>query len=144
MPKLLIRAKKKTGKIIDVTPKSAKWKYVGHEVWKLAAGKIAKGFEAKRETCIVFMSGKGRVSVDGKDLGVLGERGSVFEGKPWSIYLPPKSKWVVKAENELVINVCTAPAKGTMPLKVIDPASLEVITRGKGSNTRYVTNIMPE
>ena len=144
MPKLLIKAKKKTGKVIDVTPKSAKWKYVGHEVWKLAPGKIAKGFEAKRETCIVFMSGKGRMTVDGKDLGVLGERTSVFEGKPWSIYIPPKSRWVVKAENDLVINVCTAPAKGMMPLKVIDPATLEVITRGKGSNTRYVTNIMPE
>ncbi|MEP6827450.1 MAG: 5-deoxy-glucuronate isomerase, partial [Aestuariivirga sp.] len=89
MPTLLVKAKKKTGLVIDITPKSAKWKYVGHEVWKLATGKIAKGFDAKRETCIVFMTGKGRVSVDGKDIGVLGERASVFEGKPWSIYLPP-------------------------------------------------------
>jgi 5-deoxy-glucuronate isomerase len=144
MAKLLVKPKKKPGKVIDITPKSAKWKYVGHEVWKLAPGKAAKGLEAKRETCIVFVSGKGKVSVDGKDLGVLGERMDVFHGKPWAIYIPPKMKWSVTAETDLVFNVCTAPAKGGMPVKVIKPDSLEVITRGKGSNVRYVTNIMPE
>ncbi len=123
MPKLLIKTKKKTGKIIEVTPKSAKWKYVGHDVWKLAPGKTAKGNDDKRETCIVFISGKGRVTIDGKDYGVLGERNSVFEGKPWAVYIPPKAKWSVKAENDLVINVCTAPAKGGMPIKVIDPCN---------------------
>ena len=72
MPKLLVKAKKKTGLVISITPKSAKWKYVGHDVWKLAPGKIAKGLEAKRETCIVFTSGKAHVVVGGTDLGVIG------------------------------------------------------------------------
>jgi 5-deoxy-glucuronate isomerase len=144
MSKLLIKPKKKTGKIVEVTPKSAKWKYVGHDVWKLAPGKMAKGLEAKRETCIVFASGKGRVSIDGKDYGLMGERNSVFEGKPWSVYIPPKTKWQVRAENDLVINVCTAPAIGKYPVKVIKPEDQEIITRGSGSNTRYVCNIMPE
>jgi 5-deoxy-glucuronate isomerase len=144
MPKLLIKSKKKTGKVISVTPKSAKWKYVGHDVWKLASDKIAKGNETKRETCIVFITGKGHVIVDGKDYGVLGERTSVFEGKPWSIYVPPKAKWSVKADGECVINICTAPAKGGKTTVVIPPDTLSIETRGKGSNTRYVCNILPE
>ena len=60
MAKLLVKAKKKHGKVIAVTPASAKWKYVGHDVWKLSPGKSAKGLEAKRETCIVFISGMAR------------------------------------------------------------------------------------
>jgi 5-deoxy-glucuronate isomerase len=144
MPKLLIKDKKKQGKVISVTPASAKWKYVGHDVWKLASGKIAKGVEAKRETCIVFISGKGSVVVDGQDLGVIGERMDVFKGKPWSVYIPPNAKWAVKATTDCVINVCTAPAKGGNPVKVIDPATLLIETRGAGSNTRLVCNILPE
>jgi 5-deoxy-glucuronate isomerase len=142
--KLLKRAKKSTGRIISVTSKSAKWKYVGHDVWKLATGKRARGGEVKRETCIVFISGKGHVTVDGQDYGVLGERMNVFDGKPWSIYIPPKAKWSVTATTDCVINVCTAPAKGRTPVFVIDPDTLSIEHRGTGSNTRHVCNILPE
>jgi 5-deoxy-glucuronate isomerase len=144
MPKLLVKPKKKSGKIISVTPQSARWKYVGHDVWNIDAGKSAKGVEARRETCIVFISGKGRVTVDGKDMGEIGERMNVFEGKPWSVYVPPKAKWQVKATTDCVLNICTAPAKGLHGAFVIDPATLSIETRGKGSNTRYVCNILPE
>jgi 5-deoxy-glucuronate isomerase len=144
MPKLLVKAKKKQGRVISVTPKSAKWKYVGHDVWKLAPQKSARGHEKSRETCIVFMSGKGKVTVDGQDLGILGERMSVFEGKPWSVYVPPKSKWAVTAQTDCVINICTAPAKGKHKTRIIAPDTLSIETRGKGSNTRYVCNILPE
>jgi 5-deoxy-glucuronate isomerase len=142
--KLLVKPTRKSGRIINITPASAKWKYVGHEVWHLATGKTAKGFETKRESCIVFMSGKGEVMVDGKSFGVLGERASPFEGKPWSVYIPPKAKWTVKATSDCVVNVCTAPAKTGTPAFVISPDTLSIETRGKGSNTRYVCNILPE
>jgi 5-deoxy-glucuronate isomerase len=144
MAKLLIKPKKGLGRVISVTPKSARWKYVGHDVWKGTAGKIAKGAEASRETCIVFISGKGRVTIDGVDFGELGERMSPFAGKPWSVYLPPKAKWQVEATTDLVINVCTAPAKVGHEAFVIAPESLTIINRGKGSNTRHVCNILPE
>jgi 5-deoxy-glucuronate isomerase len=136
MPKFLVKPKKGHGKVISVTPKSAKWKYVGHDVWKLRPGKSAKGFEKKRETCIVFQTGKGTVKIGGQDHGTLGERTSVFEGKPWSVYIPPGMKWQVTASN--------APAKGEKPVRIIAPDELSIITRGQGSNTRYVCNILPE
>ena len=142
--KLLVKPSKKSGKIISVTPKSAKWKYVGHDVWNLAPGKIAKGLEDKRETCIVFISGKGTVKVDGKDFGSVGERMSVFAGKPWSVFVPPRAKWSVTATTDCVIHICTAPAKGKHGAFVIAPEELKIETRGSGSNTRYVCNILPE
>jgi 5-deoxy-glucuronate isomerase len=142
--KLLLKSSKKSGKVISVTPALAKWKYVGHDVWKLAPGKLAKGHDDGRETCIVFMSGKAEVKVDGKSLGVLGDRMSVFDGKPWSVYVPPKVKWSVTATTDCVINICTAPAKKTTEAFVISPDELSIETRGSGSNTRYVCNILPE
>jgi 5-deoxy-glucuronate isomerase len=144
MSRLQIKPKKGTGRVISVTPKSAKWKYVGHDVWKGSAGRIAKGSEAARETCIVFISGKGIVTIDGKDFGELGQRMSPFEGKPWSVYVPPKAKWQVEATSDLILNICTAPAKIGHEAFVIEPDSLTIINRGKGSNIRHVCNILPE
>jgi 5-deoxy-glucuronate isomerase len=142
--KLLVKAGKKSGKVISVTPTTAKWKYVGHDVWKLGAGKTAKGYEAKRETCIVFISGKGEVKIGDKNYGVIGERMNVFEGKPWSVFVPKSTKWSVTGTTDCVINICTAPTKNQSEAFVIAPDELTIETRGTGSNTRYVCNILPE
>lgn len=146
MSKLLVRpSKSDKGRIAHVTPKSAGWTYIGFDLHRLAAGQAASGESGDREACLVFVTGKGEVSVDGKPLGTLGERMSPFEGKPWSVYLPEGSSWSVKAETAVELAVCTAPSLGGgLPVRVIAPDDLGQETRGKGTNTRYVTNILPE
>ncbi len=144
MSKLLLKHRQGDGRILHVTPESAGWAYVGFDVWKLGKGQSAKGDDKERETCLVFISGKGRVTAGGKDLGLIGERMSPFDGKPWSVYVPAGMEWGVIAETALELGVCTAPGMGKLPLRVIGPDSLGQETRGKGTNTRYVTNILPE
>ena len=91
------------------------------------------------------MTGKGRVVADGKDFGVLGERMSPFEGKPWSVYLPQNTAWTVTAEADVELAVCAAPSTGgKLPVRVIGPDDVGQQVRGKGTNTRYVTNILAE
>jgi 5-deoxy-glucuronate isomerase len=144
MSKLLLKHRPGEGRILHVTPESAGWTYVGFDVWKLAKGQSAKGGDKTRETCLVFITGKGRVTVDGKELGLLGERMSPFEGKPWSVYVPAGAAWSISAETPLELGVCTAPGTGKLPARVISPDTLGQETRGKGTNVRYVTNILPE
>lgn len=144
MVKLLIKPKRGSGRVTHVTPKSAKWKYVGFDVWHTPLDKVAKGHEASRETCVVFISGKGRVSVNGQDMGEIGERMSPFAGKPWSVYVPPGLKWSITATTDVVLGICTAPARGKHDVRIIPPGGLAQEVRGKGSNTRHVTNILPE
>lgn len=144
MSKLLLKHKQGDGRILHVTPESAGWTYVGFDVWKLGKGQSAKGDSKDRETCLVFITGKGRVTVDGKELGLLGERLSPFEGKPWSVYVPAGASWSITAETPLELGVCTAPGTGKLPARVISPDTLGQETRGKGTNVRYVTNILPE
>ncbi len=132
------------GRVVHVTPHSAGWTYVGFELYKLTAGEAASDISEDRETCLVFVTGKGRVDVGG-DLGELGSRMSPFEGKPWSVYLPAGVKWTVIATTNVELAVCTAPAIGNkLPVRIISPDGLSRETRGKGNNTRYVTNILPE
>ena len=90
------------------------------------------------------VSGKAALQIDGKDLGVIGERMSPFEGPPWAAYAPAGSRCAIRAVTSLELAVCSAPGGGVHPVKVILPDAHPQIVRGKGSNTRYVTNIMSE
>ncbi len=144
MAKLKVRPRTGEGQVINVTPQSAGWTYVGFDVWKLKAGAVAKGGEASREVCLVFVSGKGKVVAGGKEMGEVGERMSPFEGKPWSVYVPAGASWSVTATTPVELAVCTAPGSGTLSARVIAPETLGQEIRGKGSNVRHVTNILPE
>ena len=57
---------------------------------------MAEGGAPGRETCLVFIGGKGHVTAGVEDFGVLGERNSPFEGKPWSVYVPGGGRWKAK------------------------------------------------
>ena len=145
MSKLLIKSKEGPGLVAQVTPESAGWGYVGFELHRLGAGDRSGGEAGDKELCLVFVSGRGRVEVDRKDLGILGERMSPFDGKPWSVYLPAGSSWSVAAETDVELAVCAAPSTGgKLPVRVIGPDDVGQQVRGKGTNTRYVTNILPE
>ena len=132
-------------RVIRVTPESAGWKYVGFDLYRLAPGKNARAETGDREHCIVLTGGRGRAEAAGRDLGALGERMNPFSGKPWSLYVPAGTSWQMTAETDLEFAVCSAPGRpGSRPPRIIAPSDLTLITRGKGSNVRYVTNIIPE
>ena len=144
MPNLKVTPKQGRGHVAAISPQSAGWTYVGFDLHRLAPGGAASGQSETRETCLVFVSGKGK-ALAGADLGELGARMSPFEGKPWSVYIPAGIAWSVTASTELELAVCTAPAiANELPVRVITPESRGQETRGKGTNTRYVTNILPE
>jgi 5-deoxy-glucuronate isomerase len=141
---LLVKPASDFGRVVHVTPKSAQWTYVGFDLLKLRRGEEAGGNLGDREVCLVFIAGVGQVSVDQTNLGRVGERPGPFEGKPWSVYAPAHSKWKVVAETDVELAVCTAPGQGGLPARLIGPDRVSQEVRGKGSNTRYVTNILPE
>jgi 5-deoxy-glucuronate isomerase len=145
MPNLLVKPKKGTGRVSHVTPASAGWTYVGFDLHRLRPGETVSGAAGDREVCLVFVTGKGTAKAAGRNFGRLGERMSPFEGKPWSLYVPQGSDWSLTAETDLELAVCSAPGLGGgHAARIIAPEQLGREVRGKGTNTRYVTNILPE
>ena len=143
MPRLLVPAKPSAdGVLHDITPQSAGWTYVGFSTRKLTSGAPVEIDTDARELCLVVLSGKARVTAAGFDSGEIGERADVFSGLPWSVYLPPGVKSTVEGEAEIAL--CTAPATGKLPARVIPPSALETLTRGKGTNLRHIRNILSE
>jgi 5-deoxy-glucuronate isomerase len=145
MSHLRIRPVAGHGQVINVTPESADWTYVGFDLHRLRRGDKTEGKTMDREICMVFVAGKGHIGANGIDLGLVGERVSPFEGKPWSVYIPPGSSWSVTAETDLEFGVCSAPGDGIgRAVRIISPHELGQEIRGKGTNVRHVINILPE
>ncbi|GBQ11433.1 5-deoxy-glucuronate isomerase [Swaminathania salitolerans] len=129
---------------VSVTPDSAGWGYIGFNVRKLSVGESVSDRTGPNEVCLVLVSGKARITGAGQDFGVLGERMDPFSGLPWSVYLPSGAEWRVEAETEVELAVCASPAKGKYPARVIPPAEVGELTRGSGTNQRFVRNILPD
>ena len=145
MSRLHVKPGSGRGRVISITPQSAGWKHVGFDVHRLAAGESVSAPTGAREVCLVLVSGKARVAAGGRDFGVLGERMTPFEGKPHSVYVPGGADWRAEATTAVTLAVCSAPsAGGRLPVRHIAPQNMGQETRGKGTNVRYVTNILPE
>lgn len=133
-----------SGVLHDITPEAAGWRHVGFEVVRLAQGEAIARTGDGRELCLVLLSGRARVRVAGADFGAIGVRTSPFEAGPWSVYVPPSSRCEVHAETPLELAICSAPARGTLPPRLIPPAEVGEEQRGRGTNLRHVRNILPE
>lgn len=149
MPDLRVRPKQRdeTGAVLEVTPESAGWTYVGFKVITLNAGESTAGGEAGREACIVVLSGRCNINVGAFTYKNLGERMSVFEDKPpAAVYVSSGSLYGVTALTDVEIAIGTAPGDDDdfVETRVIDPANISKETRGQGTNTRHVRNILPE
>ncbi|SFI79992.1 5-deoxy-glucuronate isomerase [Bosea sp. OK403] len=146
MSKLLVKpaAPDSQGRIHNVTPASAGWVHVGFEVYKLADGQSLAKETGDRESCIVLLAGKVAASAGGTEFGTIGGRKSPFEPDPWSLYVPAGTSWSLTAEGACEVAVCSAPGKPGLKPRVIAPRDVGCLTRGQGTNTRHVRNILPE
>ena len=132
-------------RVINITPASAGWQYVGFEVRRLASGDQTTVRMPERETCLVVLTGTADVTAGGRQYGLIGGRKSVFEdAAPGTIYLPPDMPVTVTAQDACELAVCTAPGTRPGDARVIMPERMSVETRGQGTNTRRVRNILPE
>ena len=142
---LLVKAAKSGQTIVDVSPASARWKYVGFRAHQLAAGERVAIAMPGLELCIVVLTGHVDVKSPHGAWNDLGDRESVFDDRaPWAVYLPDGADVEVTARTAAEIGVANAPGGGKLPPRVIDPATMKRTVRGQGSNTRYVTDILPE
>jgi 5-deoxy-glucuronate isomerase len=128
-----------------VTPHSAGWKYVGFRVCHLAPAQRIEGGAPDVETGIVILSGSARVRVADQTFAAVGGRASVFaDAAPGAVYSPAGARYEITASGNVEVALCTAPGRPGSAPRNIDADMMPRDVRGKGTNTRYVRNILPE
>jgi 5-deoxy-glucuronate isomerase len=145
MPNLLVKPNRAAdGHVHHISPESAGWRYVGFDVFDLAPGQNLRQSTGDREVLLVFVAGTGRVEAGSCEFPTVGGRLSPFDDAPFSVYLPPRTDFVVTATSRVELALCSAPAVGKFPPRLIPASDVEKLTRGEGTNTRFVRNILPE
>ncbi len=147
MSKLLVRPGKpgSDGKVLQVTPASAGWKYAGFELFRLRKGQRLTRQTGGREACLVLVSGTADIVAGNASFTAVGGRASPFEDTaPGAVYVPHESQWSITAQTGVELAVCTAPGAGERQPRLIAPQDMDTEVRGKGGNTRYIRNILPD
>ena len=123
IPELRVQPKAARGLIAEVTPESAGWTYVEKLLAPSASSRrdTIAGEAGAREVCLVLVSGKAALQIDGKDFGVIGERMSpTFEAASWAAYTPTGSHYNAWRATPLeLMFVFKRPGGGSCPTKGI-------------------------
>nr|WP_172691003.1 5-deoxy-glucuronate isomerase [Agrobacterium larrymoorei]ASK49445.1 5-deoxy-glucuronate isomerase [Agrobacterium larrymoorei] len=133
------------GKVHEITPQSAGWRYVGFSLYRLREGEAISEMTGNSEVIIVMVEGKALFNAAGKDWGELGERMNVFEKTPpHCLYVPNGEQWEASATTDCTIGVCLAPGVSGHEARRIGPDGITLTPRGVGANQRFINNIAME
>ena len=142
---LLVKARRDGRDIVDVTPQSAGWRYVGFSAHRLAADETMTADRHGSEVCVVVLGGLVTVRQGAHAWARIGERRGVFDdAAPYAVYLPDGNELVVTAHTQAEIGIASAPGPGSAPARVIAPGQMKRFARGSGLNERFVCDILPQ
>jgi 5-deoxy-glucuronate isomerase len=129
------------GELISVSQVLASWDYTALTVRRLAPDETWEFSLTEEEAGIVVLGG--RCVVDAaSETWTLGERESMFSGKPWALYLPIWTSGKIIAKSTCEIAFCTTRAEKSFPPKLIRPEDVEVEIRGAGNACRQINHII--
>jgi 5-deoxy-glucuronate isomerase len=142
---LLVKPTKNSQEIVNVTPKSAGWGYVSFAAYQLAPGESISFSEDAKELCVLVLTGTVSVAAGHLAWEEIGGRKTVFDdAAPGAVYVPPNATLTIKAKTAAELALAGAPAKGDFQPRLIEASAMPRLTRGKGTNTRYVCEVLPE
>jgi len=142
---LLMKAHRTGRDIVEVTPRSAGWRYVGFSAHRLAPDESMTVSRPRSELCIVVLGGTVTVSQGDQRWSEIGERGDVFDDRaPYALYLPEGSAVAVQAHTKAEIGIASAPGPGGVGSRLIEPSQMKRFARGSGLNERFVCDILPQ
>jgi 5-deoxy-glucuronate isomerase len=137
--------------VVATGPARSGWRYLSFRAFGLSEGEVALLDRPDEEAAIVMISGGGiEIGLDDRPSLHLAGRPSVFEGMPWSAYLPAGTTARIVGRplpgRRAVVAVAQAPRTGRRGIAaqpiVVGPDDVEIEIRGAGNATRQVNNIM--
>jgi 5-deoxy-glucuronate isomerase len=122
-------------------------RWLGLEVLRLAAGEKWDGkLGANEEAGFVILGGNATIAVSGKSEATyenLGGRNDMFSGLPTTVYAPRGSSVSVKAASKLEIAIAKAPCDLDLPVRLVKPEEVKVVSAGMANWRRDVRLLIP-
>jgi len=119
------------------------YEYLSFEVRKLAQGQRYDGETGGNELALVVLGGVCSVKSSRGEWPRIGGRKSVFDGLPYTLYLPLKTSFAVTAETDCDLAFCYSRAEEEHPARLVTPDEVGIEIRGGGNASRQINSMIP-
>ena len=99
------------GEIISFTPEAVGWDHLGFRSIKIPQGESIRSNTRNTEIAIVVFGGKCSVTSSAGSWSRFGRRKNVFAGLAHTLYLSIDTEYVLIAETDADIAICSCPAE---------------------------------
>jgi len=130
------------GELFHLSREQAKWEWMSCFVRRLVPGGNYQTRTENEEAAFVLLGG--HCSADwGRGSFSMGKRKDVFDGFPYSVYLPHGHEISFTAETTCEIAECRVPSTAQLEPKLISPSEVRSNLRGGGNASRQIVDLMP-
>jgi 5-deoxy-glucuronate isomerase len=129
------------GELLHLSREEAAWQWMSFFVRRLAPGEVYRASLPAEEAVFVILGGRCRANWGEGDRQI-GRRGNVFDGLPYSLYLPATSTVTFQAETICEIAECRVPSTAKLQPKLITPSDVQTNIRGGGNASRQIVEVV--
>lgn len=141
---LLVIPEAEADEYIRVTPASARWEHLHFAARKMQRGSQWQYDTGEYELAMVVLGGTCQVTSNRGEWERIGRRTNVFSGMPYTLYLPPHTRFTVRATSDLLdLGYGWCLAEEDHPARLVRPAEVEVEIRGGGNASRQINKMIP-
>jgi 5-deoxy-glucuronate isomerase len=119
------------------------FQFLSFETRKLEAGQKYKGETAGGELAIVVLGGVCSATSSRGEWLSIGKRVTVFDGLPYTLYLPIHTEFTVSAATDCDLAFCYSKAEEEFPARLVTPDDVGIEIRGGGNATRQIHAMLP-
>jgi 5-deoxy-glucuronate isomerase len=138
MSELLIRPEAFQNRVEDFG-----YEHLSFETRRLDRGQTYAGETNARELAIVVLGGVCSVYSSRGEWHEIGMRATVFDGLPYTLYLPIRTSYSVTTDVGCDLAFCYSKAEEEYPPRLVTPDNVGIEIRGGGNATRQINSMLP-
>jgi 5-deoxy-glucuronate isomerase len=131
-----------SGELLHLPRQKANWAWMSFFVRRLQPGHVFQTRVEDEEAAFVILGGT-CVANWGCGPKLLGKRKDVFDGFPYTLYLPSQSSVSFTAEMPCEIAECRVPSQAQLEPRLIAPENVASSLRGGGNASRQIVDVLP-
>jgi 5-deoxy-glucuronate isomerase len=130
-----------SGELLHLPRSDARWEWMSFFVRRLQLGDVYRSCTEHEEAAFVLLGGTCRADF-GKGPQTIGKRKNVFDGLPFTVYLPAGHEVTFTAETVCEIAECRVPSEARLEPALVTPADVSSGLRGGGNASRQIVDII--
>jgi 5-deoxy-glucuronate isomerase len=122
--------------------------YLSFANLKLSSGDRHEAETGERELALVILGGRCSIGSSRGEWAGIGARASVFGGRPYTLYLPPHTRFTISTQDSRFgeqgcdLALCFSKAEEEHAPRLVRPEEVEVEIRGGGNATRQIHHMI--